>query len=288
MRVTNSMMINTVLRDLNNNLSKMTKSQEQLSSGRRINRPSDDPVGIVSALRLRTSLTELDQYKSNAEDASSWLDTTDSSLNESGAVLQRVRELAVSAANDYLTQTERDAIYKEVDQLKQHLVQVGNTTFAGKYIFSGTKTSTTPFDNGGGYNGDNVIFNYEIAIGVNIPINVDGQTAFSGAFGAIDQFLVDLTNADTMSISTDIGLLDLAINNQLEIRADIGAKVNRLELAINRMDAETVNLTGLLSKTEDVDAAALITRLKMQESVYNASLSAGAKIVQPTLIDFLR
>lgn len=288
MRVTNSMMINTVLRDLNNNLSKMTKSQEQLSSGRRINRPSDDPVGIVSALRLRTSLTELDQYKSNAEDASSWLETTDKALDESGTILQRIRELAVSAANDHLTQTERDAIYKEVDQLKQHLIQVGNTTYAGKYIFAGTDTLDPPFDNGGFYLGDAGVFNYEIAIGVNIPINIDGQTVFDDAFNAIDQFMVDLTNADTMSISGDIGLLDLAINNQLEIRADIGAKVNRLELAVNRMDAEKVNLTGLLSKTEDVDMAELITRLKMQESVYNSSLSAGARMVQPTLMDFLR
>ena len=88
MRVTNSMLINTVLRDLNNNMSKMAKSQEQLSSGRRINRPSDDPVGIVSSLRLRTSLTELEQYKSNAEDATSWLETTDKALDESGAILK--------------------------------------------------------------------------------------------------------------------------------------------------------------------------------------------------------
>lgn len=288
MRVTNSMMISTVLRDLNNNLSKMTKSQEQLSSGRRINRPSDDPVGTVSALRLRTSLTEMDQYSSNAEDAKSWLETTDQALDESGIILARIRELAVAGANDYLTQTEWDAMYKEVDQLKQQLIQVGNTSYAGKYIFSGTQTLTAAYDNTGAFQGNAGVINYEIGVGVSIPININGPSAFSTAFTAIDQFLNDLTAGDTANISSDIGQLDLVINNQLEVRADIGAKVNRLELATNRMDAEKVNLTALLSKTEDVDVAALITRLKMQESVYNSSLAAGAKIVQPTLMDFLR
>jgi len=288
MRITNSMMINTVLRDLNNNLSKMSKSQEQLSSGRRINRPSDDPVGIVSSLRLRTSLTELAQYKTNAEEASSWLDATDQILDESGEILKRIRELAIGAANDHLTQTERDAIYKEVDQLKQHLITAGNSTYAGKYIFSGAQTLTASFDNIGAYQGDNGVINYQIAIGVSIPINVDGATAFGTAFTAIDQILTDLQTGTASDISGDIGQLDLAINNQLEVRADIGAKVNRLELAINRMDAQNVNLTGLLSKNEDADMAALITQLKMQENVYNSSLAAGARMVQPTLMDFLR
>lgn len=288
MRVTNSMLINTVLRDLNNNMSKMSKSQEQLSSGRRINRPSDDPVGIVSSLRLRTSLAELSQYKSNAQDASSWLDTTDQALDESGAILQRIRELAVGAANDYLTQTERDAMYKEVDQLRQQLTSVGNATYAGKFIFSGTQTETASFDDTGVYQGNTGVINYEIAIGVQIPINVDGTTAFGSAFTAVNQFLNHLTTGTATDITADIGQLDLALNNQLEVRADIGAKVNRLDLAINRMDADNVNLTGLLSKTEDVDMAELITKLKMQESVYNSSLSAGARMVQPTLMDFLR
>ena len=165
---------------------------------------------------------------------------------------------------------------------------MGNTTYAGKYVFSGMETLMPSFDNGGNYQGDFGVINYEIAIGVNIPINVDGDTAFTDAFDAIDQFLTDLSIGATANISSDLGQLDLVINNQLEVRADIGAKVNRLELATNRMDAEKVNLTSLLSKTEDVDMAELITKLKMQESVYNSSLSAGARMVQPTLMDFLR
>lgn len=288
MRVTNSMLVNTLLRDLNNNLSKMAKTQEQLSSGRNINRPSDNPVGIVTSLRLRTGLTELDQYKSNAESAKSWLNTTDDSLAESGAILQKTRELAVKAANDHLTQNEKDAIYKEVNQLKEHLLQVGNATYAGKYIFSGTKTLVAAFDSNGIYKGDTGRINYEIGIGVTIPINIDGETAFGDAFTAIDQFLTDLSGGTAANISADLGLIDEVLNNQLAVRADLGAKVNRIDLAVNRMEAEKVNMTELLSKNEDVDMAELITHLKMQESVYNASLAAGARIVQPSLIDFLR
>lgn len=268
----------------------MEKSQEQLASGKRINRPSDDPVGLVYSLRLRTALTELDQYSSNAEDAKSWLDTTDSALDESGTILQRIRELAVNAASDQLTQTERDAITQEVQQLKQQLVQVGNTTYAGKYVFSGTQTLTASFDNTGAYQGNNGAINYEVGVGVQIPVNVDGAKAFGNMFTVIDNFLADLAPpGNAADISNNVlGQLDTEINNQLEVRAEVGARVNRLDLATNRMDSDKVNLTGLLSKTEDVDVAQLITQLKVQESVYNSSLAAGARIVQPTLMDFLR
>lgn len=290
MRITNSMLINTVLRDLNTNMGKMSKSQEQLSSGRRINRPSDDPVSLVDSLRLRTGLTELNQYKSNAESADSWLQTTDSALDESGAILQRIRELAVQGANTgTLPQISEDAIAKEVSQLKQQLVNIGNSTIGDRYIFSGTATKTAAFTSAGVFQGNTDTIDYEIGIGVTIPVNVDGTQAFSNAFTVIDNLIADLNTSNGPNISNlRLAQLDAVINQQLTVRSEIGARTNRIDFALSRMSSENVNMTGLLSKTEDADMAQVITRLKMQENIYNASLSAGARIVQPTLMDFLR
>jgi flagellar hook-associated protein 3 FlgL len=289
MRVTNSMLVGTLLRNLNNNMEKMTRSQEQLSSGKRINRPSDDPVGLVDSLRLRTSLTELEQYKSNAEDARSILETTDNTLNEAGSIIQRIRELTVQGATATMPQIALDAVAKEVSQLKEQLVQVGNTTIGGRYIFSGTETLTKAFDALGVFQGNTNSINYEVGIGITIPVNVDGSQAFGNLFTVLDDLINDLNTGNISNISnTRLGEIDTAMDQQLQVRADIGAKTNRIEFAVNRMESQNVNLTGLLSKTEDVDMAELITRFKMQENVYNASLSAGARIVQPTLMDFLR
>lgn len=292
MRVTNSMMLSTLLRNLNTNMEKMSKSQEQMSSGSRINRPSDDPVGIVDSLRLRTNLTELKQFKSNAEDAQSWLDITDGAMDASGKLLDRVRYLTIQAATDLNPQLALDAIATEISQLKEQLVQVANTKYGDRYVFSGTMTQTASFDPNNlalGYQGNNGQINYEVGAGTQIPINVDGTQAFGNVFNVLQTIWDDVNAGNTLNLSgTDLGLLNTEIDNQLKVRADIGARVNRLDLAINRMDSQDVNLTGLLSKTEDVDVAELITKLKVQESVYNSSLAAGARIVQPTLMDFLR
>lgn len=290
MRITNSMMVSTLLRDLNTNLGKMTRSQEQLSSGKRINRPSDDPVGLVDSLRLRTNLTELQQFKSNGDASLSWLEATDSALDEAGSILQRIRELAVQGANGAaMPQLALDAVAKEVDQLKRQLINIGNTTHGGKYIFSGTETLTAAFDTAGVYQGNNNALQYEIGIGVKIPVNVDGAQAFSNVFTVLDNLINDLNTGNSANISsTRLAELDTVMSQQLQVRSDVGARVNRIEFAVNRLDTLKVNSTDLLSKVEDADMAELITRLKMQENVYRASLATGARIVQPSLVDFLR
>lgn len=289
MRITNSMMVGTLLRDLNTNMEKMAKSQEQLSSGRRINRPSDDPVGLVDALRLRTNLTELNQFQTNANEGSAWLETADLALNEFGNILHRVRELTVQAGNGSLSQNAINGIAKEISQLKEQLVQVGNTKYGDRYVFSGTQTRTPAFDSSGVFQVNGSSIQFEVGPGVQVPVNVDGATAFGNVFTVMDNLINDLNAGNISNISGPRLIeIDTVMDNMLSVRADIGARVNRIELAINRMDAQSINMTDLLSKSEDIDMAELITRIKVEENVYRASLAAGARIVQPTLMDFLR
>lgn len=144
-RVTQSMMNTQLIRNLNLNMSRMDNLQNQLSTGRRINKPSDDPVGISYSMRYRSELAANDQYQKNVDSAISWLENTDKTLGQVGDVMHRMRELAVKAANGTNPQMALDAIKEEIGQLQSQLVDIGNTDFNGKFIFNGQMTNVAPY-----------------------------------------------------------------------------------------------------------------------------------------------
>lgn len=291
MRVTNQMMINTFRRNLSSSMREMDRLQEQLSSGRQLNRPSDDPVGMTYALRLRTNLKENEQYQQNVSDGLTWLENTDSALNEAGQALQRARELAVYGANSTHSQESRAAIAKEVAQIRQHLEAVANTEVAGRYLFSGTKTTTQPYS-AGVWQGNTAVRKYEIGPGVTVPVNVTGAEVFGDNSDSVFKTLQDLEAkllaGDTAGVSAQIKEVDRWLDKNLTVRAEVGARVNRFQLAQTRLEDGFINFSALQTKVEDIDTAKVITELKMQEEVYRSALAAGARIIQPTLVDFLR
>lgn len=275
----------------------MNKTNEQLVSGLSINRPSDDPAGITYALRLRTNLTENEQFQKNVSDARSWMETTDATLDDAGQALQRARELTVQAANGTNDPSALEAINLELDQIKQQLEGVANSDLGGRYIFSGTKTNIAPYS-AGVWNGNDKLLQHEIGPGIKLPINITGDKVFGtsstdsagvdSVFEAFDNLKAAVTSGVGSDISSQLTELDKWVNKNLSTRAEIGARINRLELTSNQLSSVNLNLNGLLDKTENVDQAKAITELKMQESTYNTSLAVGARIIQPTLMDFLR
>lgn len=297
MRVTNSMMVNTLNRNLSNSMRVMDKTQNQLSTGKRISKGSDDPVGVAYAMRMRTNIVETEQYQKNVSDALSWLEATDSALGDIGNALQRVRELAVNAANGTHNAESLKAINDEIGQIKDHIQNTANTNLAGRYLFSGTSTGIQSYVNGVMQGNQNKV-HYEIGVGTRLPINVTAGEVFSdldaagnetdSIFMALDKLMLDINSGDSALISSNLSAIDKWMDKNLSTRAEVGARINRLELTDNRLNETELNFTKLLSETEDADMAEVLTKLKMQESVYRAALGAGARIVQPTLIDFLR
>ena len=294
-RITQNMMNAQLIRNLGNNLNRMDRLQNQLSTGRQINKPSDDPVGITFSMRYRSELSSNDQYQKNVDNAISWMDYTDNMLDQAGAVIQRVRELSVEGANSTNPQTALNAIKSEIDQLKEEMVNIGNSELNGKYIFNGQQTDVKPYNlaTAATDQPDTGLVPFGISAGVIMPVNVSGQDVF-GAPGASDNIYKvfdDLSNAlgngDYMTVSNLIGTLDSRIDTLLAVRAEIGAKANRIELTQGRLKDISTNLQSLLSKTEDADMAEVITNLKTGENVYQSSLSVGAKLLRPSLIDFL-
>lgn len=296
MRVTNNMLVMNFMNDYNNNLERLQKDQNMLSTGKKISKPSDDPVAVANTLKIKTEMARNDAYTKNTDDAKSWLSLTDTALGQIGDLLQSARDLAVQGSNGTLTQSDMQSIAAQVDQIKQQLIQVGNTQYNGRYIFAGYKTDTKPFsDSSNGYAGDDGVIQFEVGAGGNrIQVNVTGDKVFDVTSGTskllnvMDNLSNALKSGDNQAVSNIIGDIDNELQNVLAIRADAGAKANRIDLTANRLSDDNYNFTALLSKNQDADIAQVITNLKMDENVYRASLASGAMIIQPSLVDFLR
>jgi flagellar hook-associated protein 3 FlgL len=302
MRVTSLMSTRATVRDLNDDLSRLSRTQQRLSSGKQITRPSDDPYGTSRALALRGDLEGLQQYQRNVSDGTGWLNTCDTALGVVSDSLQRVRELLVKAGNDAAGPQARAAIADEIDQLVDSIKQEANVQYGGRYVFSGTATDTAPYVLGGSdaYAGDAGTITREIGPQVEIPINVDARSLLGDGQAAGDARLLDTlrdlsdhlrggTAADADALrTTDLQRLDDNLDVLNAIRADVGARTNRLASADSRLSGLAVNTTGLLSETEDADMAQTITDYTTQQAAYNAALRAGANIVQSSLLDFLR
>lgn len=145
MRVTQNMIAESFMRNMYQNLSRLGEKNDQISSQKRISRPSDDPVGAALAMRLRRQLAAMDQYKSNAEDAITWLKDTEAALTNTGDILHRLNDLTIQAANGTLTEEDRQTILHEVQELKDQLLQEANSTHVDRYLFSGYHVDKQPF-----------------------------------------------------------------------------------------------------------------------------------------------
>jgi len=298
MRITNNMLQNTVMQNLNRNLIYMAKAQGQMSSGKAVTRPSDDPIATAQILSYKTVLAEMEQHTRNMDDAIGWLDISESALNHVTKVLQRARELAVYGASGTIPSESRQALAQEVGQLVDEMAQAANTSYAGRYVFGGSETHQPPFVYQGGqvvYTGNNFHHNWEVAPGVTVAVNISGQEAFqvqAGDAGKVFQVMLDLKTAlennDMGQIAASIQAIENANNHILEQRAVLGAKSNRLQVAKERVQEAHLDTAKLLSQIEDVDLAEAIIRFKSRESAYQAALSTAAMVLQPSLINFLR
>jgi len=307
-RVTNQMMSQRMLENLWASMRRLDKWNQQLSTGRRISLPSDDPADTETAMRLRTLLREGEQYMRNVDDALAWLEATDAALNHATQVLQRARELIIYGGNGTLTDEARQALATEMNQLIHDLFAVANTKHGQRYLFAGENTLIRPFEaileEPADPSSPVVDFQYhgtryepadgfdglelEIEAGNTLRYNIFGNDVFEPIFDVLIAVREHLENGNLNDLTgDDLRKFDEAMDNLLRWRAEVGARVNRLELVRERLSQNQVNLEKLSAEVEGIDIAEVIMRLKMEENVYRAALGAGARIIQPTLLDFL-
>lgn len=299
MRVTTGSMAINLAKNLRDIQKRHDLLQNQLSLGKKFLRPSDDPNANASSMRLRTNHSAGEQYIKNVNDGKAWLDATDATLDQLGQILLRVQELAVRGGDGTNPPGAQAAIAQEVGQMAHQAVQVANTTHGTKHLFAGFKYNSSPFTidpatlvvtrTNAGDAAQKI--EREIGQGVRLDINTTGDDLMSGGdfFLAIKSLYDDLMAGNVTSISTArMTEIQTAIDGILALRAQVGAKVNRLETTATQMLSAQVNTSDLLSRVEDADLAKVLLELKQAESAQQMALAVGARIIPPTLVDFLK
>lgn len=303
MRITNNTLTDGYLRNLSRNLDQMQKYQNQLSSGKEVSKPSDNPMVVSKIMNLENSIKTNEQYNRNIDDALGWVKTADGSLGEVTSSLLRARDLIIYGANGTLSETDRSALADEVEQLSGQLTQVLNTNYDGRYIFGGQATTKPPFgqeaDGTMKYNGNGENISREIAQGVNVEIPnrgdlltiVDDPADMNNAEvgDVLKNIVTALRDGNTNELSGNLlGDIDKHIDNVICVRSKMGTTYNRLEASSLRNEAENLNMTELKSKSEDIDLAKKMMEFSVMSTVYEASLAVGAKVLQSSLLDYMR
>jgi len=296
LRVTPGMMNLQMMRNINTNLYKMDGNMNVLSTGMKLNKPSDDPVGITYSLRYRSELSINDQYQKNADTALSWLDYSDTVLGQINDLAQRANELTVQGVNGTNPQDAMNAVNIEIKQIYEQLVTLGNSKFNDKYIFNGQLTDKVPYDASIAQTQgtDTAGITYKFTEGASLSINISGQNVFGeptdpdNLFGVMNRIQTALSTGNQVAAQGELEKLSARVSKINEARSEIGAKTNRVELITNRLSDLEMNLTEMQSSVEDADMAETIMKLKQDESVYQASLATSAKIMQVSLLDYLR
>lgn len=303
MRITNSLMSQNFLSNLNKNSNKVYKYQGQLASLEQVSRPSDDPLKVSKIIDLKNEIKQNAQYKTTIEDAIDFTNVQDSALSNATDALQRIHTLTQQAANGTYNEQDRKAIKSEIENEVETMMDSLNTNFGGRYIFAGQNSTTKPFD----VNKDNDAFTIEylgsatnnniskeIARGVNVELKTDGTDLFETADGKSDisQMFGELFNAldknETDKLGELLGKVESQLDKTVNKRTEIGAIQNRLTAALDRNDSEHLNLESTLSSNQDIDLAETYMNYTMEMTAYQASLSMGTKILQTNIMDYVR
>ena len=293
MRITQRAVALTSLHGLNRNLDSLGRLQQQLTSGRLINAPSDSPTGANKAMQTRSEQSAVAQQARNISDAESWLSRTDSTLQSMLDTTRRVRDLTVQGLNGgALSDQARSALATEVTSLREGLITLANTQSQGRPIFGGITAGAQAYDSGGGWIGvPGTPVERQISDTESLRVDVTGIDAFGTApadlFTVVGDIATDLT-ANPAALDAHLTALDEVMKTMQSAVADIGARGARLE-RIQQINADrTLTLSSQLAESENIDLPNTIMKLQMQQVGYEAALAATAKALQPTLLDFLR
>ncbi|MGD8385779.1 MAG: flagellar hook-associated protein FlgL [Desulfobacteraceae bacterium] len=320
MRVSNQSMYESITYNLTKVSDEMLCANQVVSSGKRINRLSDDPVGLVSVINLRSSLEYIGQLERNINMGNSWLTMGETALSDVEDLLSETKTLCIEMANATQTATERSDAAVVVEGTLQQVLSLANTQVDGRYIFSGTKTDTAPYvlgtDDGGNeaviYQGNDTAFQVQIAKDMNVAVGRVGTDIF-GAWGNdltadgdpltdnwgdpdegtnnIFKTLIDLKghleNNDVDGIQTTMDELNDQMDRIRSLVSDSGAKSLRLETKENIIQDLELTYEERKSDLEDADMAEAITDLTAKQTAYQAALASASKVMHLSLVDYL-
>ena len=279
------MMAENAKANLYRQMVQLYKTQEKIATGKRINRPSDDPIGMTQILGYRKTMSSISQYTENITDAKLHINTIETILDTVSDFLTDAKRIASDPDPQM-----RSSFAAEVGTIRDQVLQLANSQINGNYLFAGDLTDTAPFDSAGVYVGDNGT--KDVVIGDNLQINLeaDGSQIFQGVsdvFDVLTTLQTALLANDSATMENQITPLSDAIQQINDVRAQNAVQYQRMEATENHYTYFKSNVQDLLSRTEEIDMASAAMDLQIQQTAYQATLASSAKIIQPTLVDFL-
>ncbi|GAA0543622.1 flagellar hook-associated protein FlgL [Paractinoplanes ferrugineus] len=298
-RVTNTGMMTKAIGDLQRGLANSQKLQSQISGGKLLTRPSDSPTGTVTSLQLRGEVRATQQYSRNANDGLGWLGTIQDTLGDASGEIIRVRDLTVQALNTANDGGSRQALVDEIQNIRDQLMGQANAKYMDRPVFGGTTPGSTSYTKDGTtgavtFSGNQNQTTRTVGPNAKVRIEVSGPEAFgtpgtdTELFGVLQKISDSIKNNDSAGMSDGLENLDSAHDLLKSALSDVGARYNRIEQMKQSADDHLLSVTSQLSDIEDVDLPKAIMELQIQQTSYQAALAATAKVIQPSLIDFLR
>jgi len=293
MRVTQHIIYNGYVNDLMRKQEELYALHRQISSGKKVNVPSDDPVRTNDILDAKSLISTLDQYERNIDSAVSYLNVTEKTLDTFTNTLTNIRELGITAQSGTADAGTRARIATVVKGLYDELISLGNTSFENKYIFSGYKTSTAAFDSAGTFLGDANKKSYRIGEGITMTVGYNGGEVFKGTAGGVDVFqavsdLMTALNADdSAGIETAMGTLESAFTQITDTTASLGARITRLNATQSDLVNTRLNMRVTLSNIEDADITEVISRLKLSQVALEAAMTSAGRVFSLNIFNYI-
>lgn len=298
MRITQSMVTANTLNNLNNVYTNLQKYQNQVSTGKKVTQPSDDPIAAANGMYYTSELNSISQYQKNVSTLQNWMSNSGTAISSVSSDITNIHSLVDQAANGTLNANDLKTIATQIGQINQDLVNTANTQVAGNYIFHGSAVTTSPVttttqsDGSTSYSVDTSpnALNIEVSNGVSVRANVNQGNIFGSGtdniFNTVNGIINDLNN-NPSNLSNDLSSLDTYTNSISGEEADLGARQNQVDTISNRLTQQQTSATQSLSDNINVDFEQAYMNYTTQQTAYQAALNVGAKIIQPSLLDYL-
>ncbi|WP_025162495.1 hypothetical protein [Paraclostridium bifermentans] len=310
MRITNSSMIRNHMYDVQQGLQRMDNLNKQLDSQKQINRVSDDPHKAIKIMNLNNEIKYAEKHNQNVDEVVGWMNNTDANLEEFGTLLGDIKDSMLKVGNGTYSDEEMKAIQAEMNEKLKALGETLNTTHGGRYMFGGTSVDEPPvlIEEKDGVvtltlnpkiNDEDL--KAEISDGINLDYNVSASEIFNkdgknylDSINDLSKLMNDIANGvdvedNKKELLGDVKKnVDEFFNHTVDTRTKFGVKVNTAEKIKDLNDENILNMKGVLSLEQDVNYVDKFIELKSAEMVYNASIQVGAKLIQPSILDYLR
>lgn len=312
-RITTNYQFSQTMLYMQSNLNSLTQIQERIASGKNLQRSSDNPIDFSRLMNVSTSINQDARYIRNIQTAKAEVEMTDTAITQMTELINRAKEITLQAASDTANATNREAIATEISSIMDQLVQIGNTQVNGKFIFGGLETNTAPFNRTGNttvtYSGTGTASNpnterrVEISQKTTVPINVSGLTLFgqvapngapppnttgSGILQSLGELMTNLQANDAEAIRARLSELDTHLETALGEQARMGVTLNQMDLTLNRLEERNLTFSEEYAGIQSVDLAKAISALNFQETAYQASIGVAGRVLQTSLLNFLR